>query len=192
MKKTIVLTGLIALAGAQGVRADDAQKAREEASQEVREAQQDAAKKTAEARKDAAEQTSEARQEAAKETREAQQDVKETQQEASRDVREAQRDQSAEHRHASAQGEQRKHAFEGKQNFDVDGKVQRISGRNITIAREELPAVTLRIERYTAIELDGEKAARTQLKPGQDVEASFNLNGDKAVALELKAKKATQ
>jgi vacuolar-type H+-ATPase subunit H len=191
MKRMIVLTGLIALAGAQGVRADDAQQAREEASQEVREARQDAAKKTSEARKDAAEQTSEARQDAAKETREAQQDVKETQQEASQQVRDTQRDENRQ-ASTSARGEQKKHAFEGKENFDVDGKVQRISGRNITIAREELPAVTLRIERYTAIELDGEKAARTQLKPGQDVQASFNLNGDKAVALELKAKKATQ
>jgi vacuolar-type H+-ATPase subunit H len=190
MKKTIVLTGLLALAGAQGVRADDTKKASDEAAQEVREAEQDAAKKTSEAQQDAAKQTSEARQDAAKETRDAQQEVKETQQQASEEVREAQRDESSQDRSASAQGTEKKHAFEGKENFDVDGKVQKVSKGSITIAREELPAMTLHLEQYTAIELDGEKAARTQLKPGQDVQASFNLNGAKPVALELKAKKS--
>jgi cytoskeletal protein RodZ len=190
MNKTIVLAGLLALAWAQEVRADDTKQAREEAAEDVQEAKKDAAEKTSEAQQDAAKQTSEAREDAAKETREAQQEVKETQQQASEDVRDAQRDESSKDRSASAQGAEKKHAFEGKDNFDVDGKVQKVSNGSITIAREELPAMTLHIEPYTAIELDGEKAARTQLKPGQDVQASFNVNGDKPVALELKAKKS--
>jgi hypothetical protein len=178
MKKTIVLAALLALAWARDVRAQGTQEARQEAAEDVREA-----------KKDAAEKATDARREAGKEVREAEQDVAETRQDASKDVREAERDASQERSQgqASTQGERRKHLFEGKQNFDLDGKVQRVTGRSITITREELPPVTLRIEKYTAIELDGEKAARTQLRQGQDVQASFNLSGDKPVALELKA-----
>ncbi|HYG68186.1 MAG TPA: hypothetical protein VD838_11020 [Anaeromyxobacteraceae bacterium] len=177
MNKTIVLAGLIALATAQGVRAEDPQQTQREASEDV-----------SEARKDAQQKTSEARQDAAKETREAQQDVREAERQAAQETREAKRE--AQGSQASAQGEQKKHAFEGQQNFDVEGKVQKVSGRSLTIARQELPPVTLQLERYTAIEVDGEKAARTQLRQGQDVQASFNLRGDKPIALEVKAKKS--
>lgn len=191
--KTIGLAALLALASAQDVRAQEARQAGEEAGRE-------AGEKVDEAKGEAAEETAEARKKAAEESREAQQDVAETREEGSREVREAQREaaeeqreatgekrEAAEEQRAAAPGTQRRSMFEGQKNFDLDGKVQSVSDRSITIAREDLPPVTLEIERYTAIELDGEKAAHSQLRQGQDVEASFNLEGDKPVAVELKA-----
>jgi hypothetical protein len=90
----------------------------------------------------------------------------------------------------TAMGEEKKHPkFEGKQNFDVDGKVQKVSENSITIQRDELPPATLMLSKNTKVELDGERASLKQLKPGQDVKASFNLEGQKPEAIEIKAKK---
>jgi hypothetical protein len=87
-------------------------------------------------------------------------------------------------------GEQPKHPlFEGKNNFDVKGKVQHASGDKITIQRDDLPAVTLHVSPSTKIEVDGKKTAAGELKQGQDVRASFNLRGDKPEAVEIKADK---
>lgn len=79
--------------------------------------------------------------------------------------------------------------FDGKNNFDVDGKVQKVSGTSITISREDLPPATLAVSKGTKIELDGDAASIQQLKAGEDVKASFNLNKDKAEAVEIKAKR---
>lgn len=190
MKRTMLFAALGALALAQAVRAEDPQEARQDAAQEVQKAKKDAAEKKADARKD----VNKAEANAQKESREADQKVQEARQDASKDVREADRDQANDRnrgsdRHAMAndRGDQKRTIFEGKNNFDVDGRIQNVSGRSVTIARDDLPPVKLQIENYTAIEVDGNKAARTQLRQGQDVKASFNLNGDKPVAIEVKA-----
>jgi hypothetical protein len=98
---------------------------------------------------------------------------------------------SMEHAAGQAQartGEQPKHpVFEGKNNFDVNGKVQHASADKITIQRDDLPAVTLHVSPSTKVEVDGKKAAAGQLKQGQDVRASFNLRGEKPEAVEIKA-----
>jgi hypothetical protein len=84
--------------------------------------------------------------------------------------------------------EQPKHPlFEGKNNFDVKGKVQHASADKITIQRDDLPPVTLHVSPSTKVEVDGKKAAAGQLKQGQDVRASFNLRGEKPEAVEIKA-----
>jgi hypothetical protein len=86
--------------------------------------------------------------------------------------------------------EQPKHpVFEGKNNFDVKGKVQHASQDKITIQRDDLPPVTLHVSPSTKVEVDGKKAAAGQLKQGQDVRASFNLRGEKPEAVEIKADK---
>jgi hypothetical protein len=79
--------------------------------------------------------------------------------------------------------------FEGKNNFDVKGKVQHASQDKITIQRDDLPPVTLHVSPSTKVEVDGKKAAAGQLKQGQDVRASFNLRGEKPEAVEIKADK---
>jgi hypothetical protein len=87
--------------------------------------------------------------------------------------------------------DEKKHPlFDGKHNFDVDGKVQSASKDSITISREDLPPATLHVATGTKVELDGKAVSAEQLKPGEDVKASFNLNKDKAEAVEIKAKRS--
>ncbi len=77
--------------------------------------------------------------------------------------------------------------FEGKSNFDVEGKISKVSRDSVTLTREGLPAATLKVSKQTRIEVDGNTATIKQLKQGQDVKASFNLEGDKPLAVEIKA-----
>lgn len=93
------------------------------------------------------------------------------------------------HSGAMAGHEKRHPLFEGKSNFDVEGKVQRASATSLTVTREDLPPATLTIDRNTKIELDGQQTSARMLRPGQDVKASFNLQGAKAMAVEVKAEK---
>ncbi len=79
--------------------------------------------------------------------------------------------------------------FDGKKNFDVDGKVAKVSKDSITINRDDLPPATLAIARGAKVQVDGNDVSVQQLKPGQDVKASFNLDKDKAEAIEIKAKR---
>jgi hypothetical protein len=162
--RKLVLTGVLAAAAlfAQGARAaDDAAKERQEAREEAKEAAQ-------------------ATQEQAKEQ--------------AREQREKMKDQgtgSAEagQRQAAAKPEKRHPMFDGKENFSVEGKIQKVSKNSITLQREELPPATLTISQHTKVELDGEQVSAQQLKQGQDVKASFNLRGDKPEAVEINAQK---
>jgi hypothetical protein len=91
---------------------------------------------------------------------------------------------------AGGAGAEKKHPlFEGKNNFDVSGKVAEVSASSITIQRNDLPSAKLHVSTNTKVEVDGQKASVQQLKRGQDVKASFNLQGDKAEAVEIKADK---
>jgi len=91
---------------------------------------------------------------------------------------------------AQNQREEKKHPlFEGKKNFDVDGKVTQASADRITIERDDLPAATLHVSPNTKIELDGKQVSAQELTRGQDVKASFNLQGEKAEAVEIKAQR---
>jgi hypothetical protein len=88
-----------------------------------------------------------------------------------------------------AQAEKKHPVFEGKKNFDVDGKVAEVSPTTITIQRNELPSAKLHVSKDTKVEVDGKKSSVQELKRGQDVKASFNLQGDKVEAVEIKADK---
>jgi len=89
----------------------------------------------------------------------------------------------------AASGEKKHPLFEGKDNFKLDGKIQKVSKNSITVQRDELPPATLMISPNTKIEIGGEHASTQQLKPGQEVKASFNLKGEKPEAVEIKAEK---
>jgi hypothetical protein len=80
--------------------------------------------------------------------------------------------------------------FDGKHNFDVDGKVQKVSNDSITISREDLPPATLSVSHGTRVQLDGNDVSIERLQPGEDVKASFNLNKEKPEAVEIKAKRS--
>jgi hypothetical protein len=93
-------------------------------------------------------------------------------------------------RDATARTEQPKHPlFEGKNNFDLKGKVGEVSENAVTIERKDLPAAKLHVSPNTKLEVDGKKATLHELQQGQDVKASFNLQGDKVEAVEIKADK---
>jgi hypothetical protein len=171
MRKLWMVGVLAAALFAQTARAEDAAKERREA-----------ADATADQMK---QEGREAKTDAQEHAREAQSDMQKQQAETSKEMQERR----AEAREASAKGDKKHPLFEGKNNFDVDGKIQKVSPKSITVAREGLPAATLNISKDTKIELDGEQASMKQLKQGQDVKASFNLKGDKPEAVEVKAEK---
>jgi hypothetical protein len=196
--RKLAFIGVLAAALAFDARADDTQEKKQEAQQELHEkqgeAKQEASKAKAEAQEDAAkaqakanEKMGEARQEAAEETREAEQQGTASG-----------RDPSADPGRAAASGDMgrtsmgtddRKHPLFTKDNFDVKGTIQSASASSITIRREDLPAVKLHVDQNTKVELDGDRASATQLQPGQEVKASFNLQSDKPMAVEIKADK---
>jgi hypothetical protein len=151
--------------------ADDAAKERREAADATRE--------------EVKQEGREAKSEMQQEGREARTEMREQQAETQREMQERR----TEARQAAAEGEKKHPLFEGKNNFDVEGKIQKVSKSSITVSREDLPAATLNVNKDTKIELDGEKVSAAQLKTGQDVKASFNLKGDKAEAIEIKAEK---
>jgi hypothetical protein len=171
------MAGVIAAALlAQGAWADDAAKERREAADATR----------AEVKQEGREARAETKQEA----REAQREVKQEGREARESMGSA-ADRTEQRAAAGMRGQQeKKHPiFDGKDNFEVEGKIQKASKNSITVTREELPAATLSVSQHTKIELDGDQVSASQLKPGQDVKASFNLRGDKAEAVEIKAEK---
>ncbi|MGC3996782.1 MAG: DUF5666 domain-containing protein [Anaeromyxobacter sp.] len=76
---------------------------------------------------------------------------------------------------------------EKKDSFDIEGKVSKVSSKSVTLQRDDAGSATLHTNKATKVELDGNTAHLSQLKPGQDVKASFNLQGDKPMAIEIKA-----
>jgi hypothetical protein len=75
-------------------------------------------------------------------------------------------------------------------NFDVEGRISKVSKDKITITREDnLPAAELAIASNTRLEVDGETASAAQLREGQEVKASFNLRGETPVAISIEAEK---
>ncbi|HSD22242.1 MAG TPA: DUF5666 domain-containing protein [Anaeromyxobacter sp.] len=188
MRKLAIVGALAALAWAQGVRAEDTEKAKAEAQEKVQKAEAKAAEETHEAQADAQ-----------KKTAEAQKEMREEKAEASEKVQDAREDEA---RHApgtatgatatgatASRGEKKHPMFEGKDNFEVKGRIESVSASAITVRREELPSAKLRVDRNTKIELDGQHVSASQLKQGQEVKASFNLQDDKPMAVEIKAEK---
>lgn len=199
--RKLAFVGVLAAALSGSAWADDTQekareaqtdldKAKAEASKDTREAQAEASKEVGEARAEGKEKVQDAQKEANEEMRDAQSQGTASGSEA-RD-----RDPAAGVAHDKAQTDDRqggmmgsKHPVFTKDNFDVEGRIQNVSKGSITLRREELPAAKLNLDRNTKIELDGEKVSAMQLKPGQEVKASFNLQNDKPMAVEIKAEK---
>lgn len=182
MRKLGMLGVMAAALLASTAWADDASKERKEAydatrsevKQEGREAQGEMKQAGREAKAETQQAGSEAQREMQKQQHDTQREMAERRGEA---------------RTAAAQGEKKHPLFDGKNNFDVEGRIQKISKNSITVQREDLPAATLNVSKDTKIELDGEQASMKQLKQGQEVKASFNLKGDKPEAVEIKAEK---
>ena len=88
----------------------------------------------------------------------------------------------------AATGTEKRHpVFEGRTNFDMEGKISKVSKSSITLKREGLPSATLMVSKDTKVQLEGEQTSIGQLKQGQEVKASFNLQGNKPMAVEINA-----
>ena len=150
------------------------------------------------------EESREAAQAAGDDVKEAGQDAKESARETSREARQEMKDAGStgsatagEMRDESRAGSQasadrmKQGPFADANNFEVKGKLHKVSKSSVTIRRDEdkLPPAKLNVDRQTKIEVDGEQATWAQLKQGADVKASFNLRDDKPMAVEIKAEK---
>lgn len=213
MRKLALLGVLAAFAG--NAWADDAEEKKQKAQQEVRETEAEAGKEAREAKADAqkeaqeaqakaGEKVEDARKEAREETREAQQEgTASGSADRNRDPAASGMDDDVRRTNeaggnASAVNQgtgagygsgSDKHPLFTKDNFDIEGTIQSASSGSITLQRKELPAAKLNVDRNTKIELDGKQVSAAQLQPGQEVKASFNLQNDKPMAVEIKAEK---
>jgi hypothetical protein len=194
MRKLAIVGALAAALAWSTARADEQSK-KAEAREDVQKAEAEAGQKVSEAKKEAGEEKAEADRKVAEARKDASQETAEARKDANEKAAEAQGTGSSDPYHAqrgTMAGERdKKHpVFEGKQNFEIDGKVQAASATSLTVKREELPAAKLTLDKNTRIELDGQQVSAAQLKPGQEVKASFNLQNDKPMAIEVKAQKA--
>ena len=86
----------------------------------------------------------------------------------------------------SGEAQQRREEL-SKKDFDIKGKVSKVSKNTISLHRDDATTATLHVDKNTKVELDGNVARLGQIRAGQDVKASFNLKGDKPMAIEIKA-----
>jgi len=90
-------------------------------------------------------------------------------------------------KHASSPAAQGERERMSKKDFDIKGKVAKVSKDSLTLNRDDATAATLHVDENTKIQVDGNTSKLADVKPGEDVKASFNLKGDKPVAIEIKA-----
>lgn len=184
MRKLAWIGALAAALAWTGVRAEDPQKKEADAQQDVNKAKADANKDVSKAQADA-------NKDVAKAHADAQKKVGEAEKDAQKKEADARNDAAKESAHASAKADDRKHpTFGDKDNFEVKGRIASVSSSSITVTRDNLPAARLHVDPNTKIELDGDRVSAAALKPGEDVNASFNLQNDRPMAIEIKAKKS--
>jgi hypothetical protein len=82
--------------------------------------------------------------------------------------------------------------YEGKDNFEIEGTVQQVQRNRITIQRQELPPVQLQLAEGAKVMVDGQEAQLQQIRPGQEVRATFNIADDQALAIEIEAQGGQQ
>lgn len=58
-------------------------------------------------------------------------------------------------------------------------------GRAVTISRQGAPPAVLNVEDGTRVTVDGRAASVSELRPGDEVRATFDLDGDDPVAIEI-------
>lgn len=198
--RKLALAGLLAAALGGSAWADDAQEKRAEAEADLQKEKAEASKDVQKAQAEAQKDTAKAQAKANEKVGEAEKDAQEKRHEAAQegtaaggmrdDVRrtnEAGDNARDVNQRTGMMGD--KHPVFTKDNWDIKGKVQSASSNSITVMREDLPAAKLNVDGNTKVELDGHKVSAAQLQPGQEVKASFNLQNDKPMAVEIKAEK---
>lgn len=97
--------------------------------------------------------------------------------------------------HGMMQG-QSAQMFKNQKNFRVEGTVTSVdpTQRQITVQREGLPPAELMVASDTQVKVNGKQSSLSQIQPGDEVRAEFNLAENQAIAVSLDAKegKATK
>lgn len=77
--------------------------------------------------------------------------------------------------------------FGSTERYDVSGKLAAVNTDRgeITIQRPTLPPALLKVDPQTKIQVDGRQGSLSELKPGGDVRASFNLSGRRPIAIQV-------
>ncbi len=178
MRKLAWLGALAAALAWTGARAEDPQQKQADAQHDVNKAKAEAQQDVSKARADANKDVSQAQSDAQKKVSNAEKKAQDKQADARSDA--------AKH---GARSSDEHPMFGSKDNFEVKGRIASVSSGSITVHRDNLPAAKLDLDKHTKIELDGNRVSASALKPGEDVQASFNLANDKPMAVEIKAKR---
>jgi colicin import membrane protein len=170
-------------------RAADAQKHALEEQQKAEKAQQDvvnAQKALADAQAKLAGQRAKAEQA----QREAQQSAQEAQQEAQRDQQRASQMQRQDAQQQSQLTQQNQQAWTQAKN--VRGQAVTASRDEVLVRSSDQGELRLKVNDSTAISVDGKMASAEDIKPGQDVRASYQVVDGQPTALRIEASMPTQ
>ena len=77
--------------------------------------------------------------------------------------------------------------MENGPNFNISGKVEEAKGGSISLQRSALPPAKLDIQEFTQVTLDGKPVEAKYIPKGARVQARFQLDGSKPVALSIQA-----
>ena len=85
--------------------------------------------------------------------------------------------------------QQQRQIFQSRESFDLKGTVASVnsSQNKITVNRPNLPPAELTTSNMTKVQVDGRQASLSELQPGTEIRAKFNLAENQAVATEVKA-----
>lgn len=85
--------------------------------------------------------------------------------------------------------QQQRQIFQSRESFNLEGTVASVdqNQNKITVNRPNLPPAELTTSNQTKVEIDGRQASLSQIRPGTEIRAKFNLAQDQAVATEVKA-----
>lgn len=80
--------------------------------------------------------------------------------------------------------------FKDQKNFRMEGTVSSVdpTQRQITVQREGLPPAELQIAQDTQVKVDGKESSLSQIQPGDEVRAEFNLAENQPIAVSVDAK----
>lgn len=75
--------------------------------------------------------------------------------------------------------------------YEIEGSVVDVDvdDNSITLSREGAPPAELKVAADARVEVDGDRASITELRPGDEVRARFNLVGDDAFAIKVEGKR---
>lgn len=77
--------------------------------------------------------------------------------------------------------------FKKAHSLNIKGTVKEADDDSVKLSRKDLPDAELDVKPQTVVKLDGKTVRADQLPEGAEVHARFQLSGDNAVAVELRA-----